>query len=131
MFDRRGRLWYTASEVNKLGRIERDGTVTEFPVPTADALPLGMTLGPDNALWFTERSAGKIGRFDLRTQARAFTIGAAYVDWRAPARTPTRYSLRQSVESALQIQNTDTARPHTVAASLRHSEMAAAFSAQP
>ena len=69
MFDRSGRLWYTASEANKLGRIDRDGTITEFPVPTPDALPLGMTLGPDDALWFTERSAGRIGRFDLRRES--------------------------------------------------------------
>ena len=65
VFDRRGRLWYTASEANKLGRIDRNGTITEFDVPTPTALPLGMTLGPDNALWFTERSADQIGRFDL------------------------------------------------------------------
>lgn len=34
VFDRLGRLWYTASEANKLGRIDRNGTITEFDVPT-------------------------------------------------------------------------------------------------
>jgi virginiamycin B lyase len=68
VFDRRGRLWYTASEANKLGRIDRNGTITEFDLLTPDALPLGMTPGPDNALWFTERSAERIGRFDLATE---------------------------------------------------------------
>jgi virginiamycin B lyase len=36
--------------------------ITEFPVPTAGADPLGITAGPDGALWFTEPSTGRIGR---------------------------------------------------------------------
>src|SRR5262249_15023431 len=31
-----------------------------------DATPLGLTLGADGALWFTERSADKIGRMTLK-----------------------------------------------------------------
>jgi virginiamycin B lyase len=36
--------------------------ITEFPVPTANSEPAGITMGPDGALWFIERSANKIGR---------------------------------------------------------------------
>jgi streptogramin lyase/subtilisin-like proprotein convertase family protein len=38
------------------------GTVTEFPTPTAESLPQGITTGPDGNLWFTEYAANKIGR---------------------------------------------------------------------
>src|SRR5258707_1100994 len=37
-------------------------TFNEFPVPTANSQPAGITAGPDGALWFIERSANKIGR---------------------------------------------------------------------
>ena len=37
-------------------------TVTEFPIPTASALPHDIVLGPDGKLWFTEKDANQIGR---------------------------------------------------------------------
>jgi streptogramin lyase len=36
--------------------------VTEFPIPTANSKPSGITRGPDGNLWFTEFGANKIGR---------------------------------------------------------------------
>src|SRR6266478_1473060 len=44
--------------------------ITEFPVPTTASEPLGITAGPDGALWFTENIGNKIGRI---TTAGAFT----------------------------------------------------------
>ena len=38
--------------------------ITEFPVPTLNGFPLGITAGPDGALWFTEQPNG-IGRIDV------------------------------------------------------------------
>ena len=37
-------------------------SITEFPVTTAGSEPLGITVGPDGNLWFTEFFVGKIGR---------------------------------------------------------------------
>jgi streptogramin lyase len=34
------------------------GTIVEFPVPTANAGPFAITLGPDGNLWFTESNTG-------------------------------------------------------------------------
>ncbi len=34
--------------------------ITEFPIPTPNTQPLGITRGPDGALWFTE--IAQIGR---------------------------------------------------------------------
>lgn len=39
-----------------------DPVLTSFDVPTVDADPHGVVVGPDGAVWFTERVAGKIGR---------------------------------------------------------------------
>jgi streptogramin lyase len=42
----------------------------EFPIPTPNSQPLGITPGPDGALWFTENEGNKIGRI---TTAGAIT----------------------------------------------------------
>jgi virginiamycin B lyase len=44
--------------------VAAEGDVTGFVVPTAGALPHGVTRGPDGAIWFTERFVGKIGRLE-------------------------------------------------------------------
>ena len=41
------------------------GDITEFPIPTASSGATGIALGPDGALWFTETTAGKIGRVQV------------------------------------------------------------------
>jgi virginiamycin B lyase len=41
------------------------GALREFPVPTPDSEPLGLTLGADGALWFIERTAGKVARMTV------------------------------------------------------------------
>jgi streptogramin lyase len=38
------------------------GTISEYPIPTADSAPRGITTGPDGRLWFTEYQGNKIGR---------------------------------------------------------------------
>ena len=41
-----------------------EGDLTGFVVPTPSASPHGVARGSDDAIWFTERSAGKIGRLE-------------------------------------------------------------------
>jgi virginiamycin B lyase len=40
-----------------------------YPVPTASAWPYGIVAGPDGELWFTEKSANKIGMINPTTHA--------------------------------------------------------------
>jgi streptogramin lyase len=47
---------------NRIGRITTDGLVSEFAIPTPGSGTIGVTRGPDNAVWFTETAANKIGR---------------------------------------------------------------------
>lgn len=58
-----GNLWVTQSgSTNAIGRLTPAGALTEFQLPTSKANPIGITLGNDGALWFTESDASKIGR---------------------------------------------------------------------
>jgi len=60
-------LWYSDSLTDQLVRVSFDGqNVQPFNVQTRSA-PTRLILGPDNALWFVEWSAQKIGRFDLKS----------------------------------------------------------------
>jgi streptogramin lyase len=66
-----GNLWVTqGGSTNAIGRLTPAGPLTEFPLPTSKANPIGITLGNDGALWFTEADASKIGRI---TAAGAIT----------------------------------------------------------
>lgn len=38
------------------------GTITEYPIPTANSTPRGITTGPDGRLWFTEYFGNKVAR---------------------------------------------------------------------
>src|SRR5262245_22401916 len=57
-----GSIWFTEKGANKLGRISRTGTLTEYSVPTASSAPEKITDSPDGWVWFTERYGGKLGR---------------------------------------------------------------------
>jgi len=71
-----GRLWFTESNpatteptgpdddqgTGYVAAITTSGAVSEYPVPTANAQPRGITVGPDGALWFTERRGNRVGR---------------------------------------------------------------------
>jgi streptogramin lyase len=47
------------------------GTITEYPIPTANSTPRAITAGPDGRLWFTEYYASKIGRITTDGQIGA------------------------------------------------------------
>ncbi len=48
--------------------------ITEYPVPTTSAGPLGIASGPDGNLWFTEYNAGKIGKITTAGAITEFPI---------------------------------------------------------
>jgi len=49
-------------ETARIGRITPSGAISEWPLPTANAEPGGITAGPDGNIWFTEEHANNIGR---------------------------------------------------------------------
>ena len=59
---RTARSGSSQTSANALGRIDRDGDITEHKVTTPNASLRGVCVGPDGDLWFTENFANKIGR---------------------------------------------------------------------
>jgi streptogramin lyase len=55
-----GDIWFTEEYQHMVGKITIDGTVTEYTVPVANALPNGLAAGPDGNIWFTLSGAGKV-----------------------------------------------------------------------
>jgi streptogramin lyase len=81
-------LWFTEEAADKIGILNLNATVTDFPVPTANAQPLSIVLGQDGNLWFTEFGAAKIG-----TVSQA---GVSFIECVLPpqnASTPTPFGI--------------------------------------
>jgi virginiamycin B lyase len=58
-----GNVWYTSFDANAIGRLTRNGTVTEFTAGISpNAYLWRITVGADGALWFTEGNLPNIGR---------------------------------------------------------------------
>jgi virginiamycin B lyase len=67
-----GSVWYTTNVASgnplpggpreTIGRIDPTGSIVEANTPTFSSFPEKLTVGPDGAIWFTEPSAGQIGR---------------------------------------------------------------------
>jgi virginiamycin B lyase len=64
--DNSGNMWFTDQRPSKngtfIGRITTSGTVSEFPIPTGvgpdlpqSSLPLGIALGAEGDMWFTDQ----------------------------------------------------------------------------
>jgi virginiamycin B lyase len=61
-----GAIWFTDGALNRIGRLEINGTLSKtFDLPV-DSGPRRIITGPDGALWFTEAFADKIGRITLK-----------------------------------------------------------------
>jgi virginiamycin B lyase len=61
-YDRMGTLWIQYNTPDLIGRVNADGSITTFPIPTMNAVQHRITIGPDGELWYTELMADKIGR---------------------------------------------------------------------
>jgi streptogramin lyase len=60
-----------------LAGVARGQVFTEFPIPTADSRPAGITAGPDGALWFIESASKKIGRITTAGVVTEYAIPAS------------------------------------------------------
>jgi virginiamycin B lyase len=53
-------------------------TFSDFTIPTGASIPVGITAGPDGALWFTESSPGKIGRVTTSGSFNEFPLSNSF-----------------------------------------------------
>jgi streptogramin lyase len=56
-------MWFTESEINvsQIGRVDAQGNISEFVVPTRFSQPSDIVVGADGALWFSEPSGFPFG----------------------------------------------------------------------
>jgi virginiamycin B lyase len=67
------RAYFTEQSLGRIGSIDiRSGRFREYRLPSND--PLGLTLGPDRALWYTDRANAKVGRMTLNGHTREWSL---------------------------------------------------------
>lgn len=70
-----GSIWFSLD--NAIGRVDQQGRITTYPVPTANAVVGWMTADPENSVWFAERGSGKIGRITPNGTTTEFSLPTA------------------------------------------------------
>ena len=53
-------MWLTEFQGEKIGRITMKGDIPEFSTPSAAAVPAGIAVGADGAMWFAEQGTAWI-----------------------------------------------------------------------
>ncbi len=61
------------------------GGFTEYPMPTVDSHPYGVTAGPDGNMWFTEGSGQKVAKLVLNGRSGASQSPSSAPPPRVPA----------------------------------------------
>lgn len=85
-------LTYVAGLAFPVPSMAAESFITEFQVPTPRSGPEQIGAGSDGALWFTERSANKIGRVTPAGEFSEYSIPTPYANTRARWRDePVRY----------------------------------------
>lgn len=81
--DALGNIWAGAQDANILVKLDsRTGTVTEYKIPTTAGEPYSVDVDKTrNLVWFSERGADKLGRFDPATETFVeFPLPAAGIE---------------------------------------------------
>jgi streptogramin lyase len=87
-----GAVWFVRSHPASIGRIDAEGHVTEYGVPSSFGSELAaITSGPDNGLWFTAPKGRMVGRISPKTghvlgfhtswNPYAITAGPSHAIW--------------------------------------------------
>jgi virginiamycin B lyase len=67
--DKNGDVWFTNIFTGKIGKVSaKTDKVSFWTLPTAEAYPRRMEIGPDGMIYSGEFRGGKIARFDPKTQ---------------------------------------------------------------
>src|SRR5262245_36288787 len=70
-----GRLWFSEHDTGKIVKFDPDGQAELFPIPSAGAISLALTGGPDGNVWFTVFNQGFVGRVKPTGKIKLFPTG--------------------------------------------------------
>lgn len=74
-----GTVWFTEQRANQIGRLNRDGSIDEFPAARS-SYPDQIVIGPDGNVWFTEFGVKKLAWMTRDGFVRAYDMGTSPVD---------------------------------------------------
>ena len=60
-------LWFTEAAGDKIGSLNENAVVIDYPLPNANSKPLNVTVGQDGNLWLTEFGGDAIAKFNVAT----------------------------------------------------------------
>ncbi len=84
--DKNGDAWFTSPLVSKIGKVDgKTMKVSQWSLPTPDAYPRRMEIGPDGMIYSGEFRGGKMARFDPKTQT--------FKEFPLPGPDPSPYGL--------------------------------------
>src|SRR6202158_6151017 len=84
--DKNGDAWFTSPRVSKIGKVDgKTMKVSQWSLPTPDAYPRRMEIGPDGMIYSGEFRGGKMARFDPKTQT--------FKEFPLPGPDPSPYGL--------------------------------------
>jgi streptogramin lyase len=76
--DNHGGAWFVERAANQIGHISNSGIIKQFPIPTPDSQPIGITQAPQSQeAWFTEYRSNKIGEIDQSGRIVEYSIPTA------------------------------------------------------
>jgi virginiamycin B lyase len=67
-------VWFTGKKTNTVGKINPDGSVEHFELPTVGAVPIYIAAGPDGNMWCTELVGNMIARITPTGEITEFKI---------------------------------------------------------
>jgi virginiamycin B lyase len=67
-------IWFTGKKTNTVGKINPDGSVEHFELPTVGAVPIYISAGPDGNMWCTELVGNMIARITPKGEVTEFKI---------------------------------------------------------
>jgi hypothetical protein len=79
-----GAVWFTNYARNSIGRLSSTGAVSNYPLPTIESFPTGITLGSDGALWFTEEISRSANHFKIGRITTAGAITEHLISYQGP-----------------------------------------------
>ena len=70
-----GRVWFTESSGNRIGRVNADGTgLVEFDLPHPDSSPRIIARGADGNMWFSQHTGNRMARITAEGVITEFAI---------------------------------------------------------
>ncbi len=92
-----GALWFTDFFSNRIGRLTTAGAITEYPLSSSLAGPLGIAAGPDGALWFAEGGSP----YDETHQIGRITTSGVITEYAIPTKYAAVHGMTAGPDSAL------------------------------